>query len=100
MHNHDVEIERDCYGYLVTCVQCGNDFDSSRFDAAFCSSTCRSRNHRSKLKLDKDIAKINKIADELIDGLPRNGESKTYLALNQLIVRLEYAVSSVEGELE
>ena len=36
--------------YQVTCFQCGKDFEANRYDASFCSSTCRSRYSREAAK--------------------------------------------------
>jgi len=97
-HNHNVDITNDGYGYLVVCFQCGKEFEAKRYDSAFCSSTCRSRNHRQKQKLDTDIAKAKALIDSLCERMPRTGESKIYNALNQMIMNMEYHVGNVEAD--
>jgi len=57
-HNYEVDIQANYDGtYDVICIECGEEFQATRFDAAFCSSTCRSRNHRAKQRIDQDIAR-------------------------------------------
>ena len=95
---YDVEITKDAYGYLVECFECGKEFEALRSDVAFCSSTCRSRNHRKKFKLDKDIQKAQDLISSLLDRLPASGESKIFIALNEINAKIDNALDSVEGE--
>ena len=97
-HSHDVDIYNDGFGYLVICVQCGKEFESKRYDSAFCSSTCRSRHHRASKKHAKDIQKVHDLLDGIIKRLPQRGESKTYTELNKMVARIEGALSYVEGD--
>jgi hypothetical protein len=97
-NNYDVEMTKDAYGYLVECFECGKEFEALRSDVAFCSSTCRSRNHRKKFKLDKDIQKANDLISSLINRLPSSGESKTFIALNELSTKIDNALAFVESE--
>lgn len=95
-HNYDDDMVNDGYDYLVTCYQCGNEFEAKRDDAAFCSPTCRSRNHRAKQKLDKDIAQAKSLIHDLIDRMPRMGESEVFTTLNELSFDIKRALSSVD----
>lgn len=47
------------------CEECGNSFDSSRYDARFCGATCRSRAHRKEQARDKAIERAKKAIDDL-----------------------------------
>lgn len=84
--------------YEVQCYQCNKWFESQRYDAAFCSSTCRSRNHREAKQVDKDIIKAKALVNALISRLPRKGDSKIYKELTSLRNRIDSALSTVEGE--
>jgi len=96
MSNHDVERITTDEGYHVECVMCGNWFDAVRYDASYCSSTCRSRYHRSKKILDRRIERAENSVNELINHLPKNGESKTYITLLALSRRIASALTQVE----
>jgi len=93
---HDIERITIDGGYRVECGMCGEWFDAVRYDAAYCSSTCRSRYHRSKKILDKRIEHAEKSVNELINHLPKNGESKTYITLLALSRRIASALTQVE----
>ena len=82
--------------YEVECAECGKWFESQRYDAVFCSSTCRSRNHRMIQKLDTDLERLNTLVDDLVNRMPSEGESKTYLALTKLRNRLDNVLALVE----
>ncbi len=97
-HNHEVDIYKDFDGYLVVCFECGKDFESVRSDSAFCSSKCRVRHHRSKDKLDKDIKKTKDMIASLISRMPSRGESKTFVALNEISADIERALYYVESD--
>ena len=47
------------------CEECGERFDSSRYDAKFCGATCRSRAHRKEQARDKAIERAKKAIDDL-----------------------------------
>ena len=97
-HNYDVDIEKDAYGYLVRCYECGKEFDAKRYDSAFCSSTCRSRNHRKKGKTERDLNKATDLIRDLIKRMPDTGESDIYVKLNELSAEIERALAWVEVE--
>lgn len=48
------------------CEECGKPFDSSRYDARYCSATCRSKMHRKAQAKDKAIARARAAIDELM----------------------------------
>lgn len=97
-HDYEVDITKDAYGYIVECFECGKEYESIRSDSAFCSSTCRSRNHRNKAKLDKDIDKAKNLIADLIQRMPASGESKTFIALNEISAQIDRALSFVDAE--
>lgn len=49
----------------MTCEHCGNPFVSSRIDASYCSSTCRTQARRAKQGKDKAIAQAIAAIDNL-----------------------------------
>lgn len=93
-----VETERiaNGFGYDVQCAECGAWFESTRFDAAFCSSTCRSRWHRSKQATERRIERAQNAVESLIDHLPKTRKSITFDALLELQKRISSALASVE----
>jgi len=95
---HDTERRRVEDGYIVECLVCGKEFEATRIDAAFCSSTCRSRFHRAAKMLDKRIERAERAIDDLIKHLPIHGESRTFKTLEKLQKRIESALASVEAE--
>jgi len=97
---YEVDRYKDLEGYIVTCYECGKEFESIRDDSAFCSSTCRSRNHRRKGQLDKDIQKAQHLIETLIARMPSSGESKVYLALTSMSTQIDRALAYVETNLE
>lgn len=100
MATHDTERIRSEDGYQVECVMCGTWFDATRFDASYCSSTCRSRWHRSKKQLDKRIQYAENAVNSLINHLPHRGQSKTYAALLNLSRRIASALAQVDTDTE
>ena len=98
MPNYDVERETIDGGYLVICFQCEREFEAVRYDAMFCSSTCRSRHRRSLQQLDKDIDKTKILVNKLISRMPRRGGSNIYRTLTSLRNRIDSALALVEGE--
>lgn len=88
----------DDTGYQVHCVECGKPFESARSDAAFCSSTCRSRAHRKEAKRQRviDLALQNVIA--LCAQMPRKGDSPEFEAANKIIKYISLAVNRVESK--
>lgn len=98
MNMHDAERRRTENGYLVECLVCGTEFEATRIDAAFCSSTCRSRYHRADKILEKRIERAERAVNDLIDHLPPNGETQTYKTLERLSKRINSALTHVEIE--
>lgn len=76
------------------CEQCGKVFDSSRYDAKFCSPTCRSQSHRAQFKKQKAIDNAKKAIDELRTYC---GSPDAVEVMHELIRWLTNATS--EGEL-
>jgi len=98
-HKGDREIiNRGTGVYEVQCAVCEKWFESMRYDASFCSSTCRSRYNRSLAEADKLIAAASKSVAALVDRLPRTGASKTESALKDLRALIDRALASVESE--
>lgn len=89
-------INRGTGFYEVQCYQCGAWFTSERYDASFCSSTCRSKHARSKQVLQKRIERANNAIDDLLTHLPNTGESKTFNALLDIQNKITKAISNVE----
>lgn len=98
--SHDVERIRTEAGYNVECVMCGTWFEATRYDASYCSSTCRSRYHRAQKQVDKRIERGKNAVGTLINHLPNTGESKTYIALLELSRSIAYALSQVNTDTE
>jgi len=97
---YDVDRYKDIEGYIVTCYECGKEFESIRDDSAFCSSTCRSRNHRRKGKLERDLVKAEHLIESLIARMPSSGESNVFVKLNSISTRIDSALAYVEANLE
>jgi hypothetical protein len=96
-NNYDVDRYKDVEGYIVTCFECGTEFEAVRDDSVFCSPKCRTRNHRKKGQLDKDIAKAKDLIASLVKRMPSSGESKTFVALNEISATIERALAYIEG---
>lgn len=96
--SYDREIVNHDGYYTVECVECGKSFDAKRYDAAFCSPTCRTKNHRAKGLLEKRVKKAQESIGELISILPRNRHSKTFDALTTIRKQIDLALASVESE--
>lgn len=94
----DAEKTRLEYGYEVTCAACGTKFESTRYDAAYCSSTCRSKAKRAKGQLDREIAAARAAVDVLVQRLPPVGAGKTFNALMDIQTRIGKALALVESE--
>jgi len=50
----------------MKCEHCGNPFVSSRIDATYCTSTCRTQARRKSQAKDRAIAKAQAAIDELM----------------------------------
>jgi predicted nucleic acid-binding Zn ribbon protein len=50
----------------VNCSVCGKAFEASRHDAAYCSSTCRTKARRAKQGKEKAIAAARQAINELV----------------------------------
>lgn len=69
-------------------------FDASRYDAKYCSATCRSKAHRAQFKKQKAIDNAMKAVDQL---LPYCGAGDAQAAMHTLIKWLTNAAN--EGEI-
>ena len=98
MYEYDVEREPNYEGYTVTCYHCDEQFEAKRYDATFCSSRCRTAHHRHLKQLDKDIEKMHKIIDSLIERCPRQGVGK--IAENLVLARnrIDYLLMNIESD--
>lgn len=75
------------------CEICRNFFESNRYDAQYCGSTCRSKAHRAA----KDRLKIMQRAEEAITALGKYcGNDETREAMRKLERRLSLMIN--EGE--
>jgi predicted nucleic acid-binding Zn-ribbon protein len=69
------------YAYEIKCVFCGVFFRSSRIDASFCSSTCRSRFSRQPAKRQARLDRARVAVLELLD----HDETEALQEIAQLI---------------
>lgn len=68
-HKHETwPLRLDDAGYTMKCAWCGNEFISTRFDAAFCSPKCRLANHRAPQKRANFIEYLSNVGNQVIDG--------------------------------
>lgn len=88
----------DDTGYLVHCVECGTGFESTRSDAAFCSSTCRSRAHRKEKARQRDIDLMLQYVVKVCDNMNKRGGSPEFDALNKAIKYVSVALNRVESK--
>lgn len=93
---HEVARYPEELEYRTTCVECGEDFYAKRYDAAFCSSTCRSREHRRRANRGVRIAQALYAIDEILKSMPRTGDSPEFEACQKIIRRVTNAVNNVE----
>jgi hypothetical protein len=91
-------INRGTGTYEVQCYECEKWFESMRYDAVFCSATCRSRNHRHAQKFDKKLAQLKTLVNELITNMPREGESRTYQELTEIRNQIDRALETVDHD--
>lgn len=94
-HDRDI-INRGTGVYEVCCVQCGKWFTAQRYDASFCSSTCRSRFSRGRAMVDTRRKRAEAAIDDLIKHLPKQGHSKTFKTLDAIQRRIASALAEVE----
>lgn len=90
--SYNVEMEMDAYEHIyhAKCAECGEDFQSSRTDAAFCSSKCRTRNHRAAANHSKRIQNAVNEMKWLLSICGNNPDSeavKAVMTLDKLIRR-------------
>jgi hypothetical protein len=76
------------------CEECNRQFDSSRYDAVYCSATCRSKAHRRQFKRQKAIDRAKVAIDELI---PYCGSKDVVGVMHELIKYMTNAAD--EGQL-
>lgn len=95
---HETDYYRHADGYTVTCYVCGKEFEAERFDATFCSSTCRARQHRKLQRWSKLTNQIDDGLDELIASMPKRGSSPTMQFLQHMQRRIERAIAWVESD--
>ena len=98
MQGHLTErIKIDDWTYIVTCVQCGKEFESRRNDASFCSARHRvafGKEPQKKLNalqyLKDDSFRLVNMADKY------NRDDEIFAAMTELRDRLNYALSLFE----
>lgn len=94
---HEVDrVKVDDSTYRVNCAQCGKVFESSRYDASFCSSTCRSKHTRQQQNRAKEIERLKTHLEKVLQAMPNRGESPEFDALNWVIRRVSKAINWVE----
>lgn len=97
--NHDVErVHNEARSWSVICVQCGEEFESTRSDATFCSSTCRSKYTRRQQGRQKTIDRAKEAVEKMLANMPRTGDSAEFDACNWIIRRISKAVNNVESK--
>lgn len=85
----------DCW--RIQCADCGSWFESKRGTATFCNSTCRSRWSRQGARRLARIERAMAALDDLIQAMPKRGDSKEFLALQRIATRAKSAMSVVEN---
>lgn len=90
-------IRQDGY-WLIWCAECNLRFDSRRMDAAYCSSTCKTRAHRKKEEMEKTISRARDILNDLIDLTPDVGDSAGFQALLDIQKRILKKLEWIEME--
>jgi len=86
-------------GYLVTCANpdCGKQFEAKRYDASFCSSTCRSQYRRAGQKRQQVRDNALAAVAALIDQMTFERPSKDSYTVDKLIKQLMSAAAQVES---
>jgi hypothetical protein len=90
---HETDRYRTESGWMVECIQCGQRFESKRYDASFCSGACRTKRSREEEQLKALIEKTDSKLDELIEALKGNHPDLAFEAMKALKKKLDYAVS-------
>lgn len=100
MRKHiDVDrVKLDTRDYKVTCLQCGNVFESTRSDSAFCGSTCRSRHARQQKNRQREIDRLKQQLEKVLNNMPGMGKSPEFDALDWVLRRVSKAVNNVESK--
>lgn len=79
------------------CEHCGDLYEATRFDSRFCSSRCRTANHRLDAKRKKRIENARKAVNELIAHTPRVGNSEALQELVTLQKIITSKINSIDG---
>jgi len=95
--NHDVERHSEENEYLVTCTECKKEFSAKRYDAAFCSSTCRGREFRRRVKREQQVGIAIWEVKQMLKNMPSVGKSPEFDACNEIIVLISRALNNVES---
>lgn len=83
--------------YEVECFVCHKIFSAKRYDAAFCSATCRSRHLRQRQMAVKRAKEATRAVTALIEHLPSHGaDNAVFDALQGLQVLISRALANVE----
>jgi hypothetical protein len=69
------------------CIQCGDMFNSSRYNADFCSARCRKRRQRELERIDAHLAAALFILDDLKAHKGHVGEEKAFQAVQKIAAR-------------
>lgn len=84
--------------YIHDCEQCGKEFESSRYHTKFCSSRCRTANHREYAKQQKRMSNAIEAINELISHTPTRGDSEAFQTLVTLQKRIDNFVALIDGD--
>lgn len=97
-HSHEVEIVKmDARDYVVKCLYCGNKFEASRSDAAFCSASCRVANSREPAKERKQLALFEGFANQLVTFCKKHRYNKGYY---EIVKRIHAQVGHALAQFE
>ena len=75
------------YAHRLICEQCGEPFSASRYDAKYCSATCRSRAYRELRRAGKLRAQIDNLVIDLLN-LYTDNPAVYQAEIDRLIVRV------------
>lgn len=86
------------YEHQRLCEHCARLFQSSRYDAHFCSARCRTADHRADQELPKRAAAVKAGIEALITRFGFNNRSRPALVENLIALhrRIEQAIDALD----
>lgn len=98
MQGHATERTKlDDWTWLVTCVQCGQKFESSRSDASFCSTKHRVAFSKEPQKKLNAIQSLEDEGYRLVNmAVKYKNDDEVFEAMKKLQERIKYAMSCFE----